>query len=137
MKKRIFLDTNIVIDYLANRQPFAEDAYQIFIQSEMPDIELCISALSFTTIYYVLRKECGHQQLLELLEKLRSLVIVLPTGNDVIKKALESKFSDFEDAVQYYTAIAGASDSIITRNVKDYTLSQIEVLTPAQFLKKS
>lgn len=134
--RKIFLDTNVVIDYLAERQPFSEDAYRIFIQSEKEDVEICISALSFTTIYYVLRKGNEPQQLLDLLEKLRSLVNVLPANNEIIKKALKSGFSDFEDAVQYYTALSGGSEVIITRNIKDYALSDIEVLTPAQYLSK-
>lgn len=131
---RVFLDTNIVIDYLSKREPFGEKACRIFLLSQETEVELCISALSFTTIYYVLRRECPHWKLLELLEDLRSLVTVLSTDNEIIEKAIKSDFSDFEDAVQYYTALSAGSNFIVTRNVKDYTAAKVAVLTPQEFL---
>lgn len=135
---KVFLDTNIVIDYLSKRKPFGENACLIFLlsQESESEMELCISALSFTTIYYVLRRECSHQRLLELLEDLRSLVTVLPTDDEIIGRAIKSDFSDFEDAVQYYTALSADSDFIITRNVKDYAMAKVPVLAPEDFLKR-
>lgn len=132
MKKRIFLDTNIIIDYLSGRKPFGENAYKIFLMHN--DAELCISALSFTTIYYVLRKGHDHRHLLDLLKDLMDIVYVLPVNSDIIENAVRSEFTDFEDAVQYFTALSASSDYIITRNVKDYSLSEIEVFSPDEFL---
>lgn len=132
---KIFLDTNIVIDYLSNREPFGKQAHQIFLMSENPEIELCMSALSFTTIYYILRKECPHRQLLELLEGLRSLTTVVLTDTGIIGQAIKSDFADFEDAVQYYTAVSVNSDCIITRNTRDYVCAEIPVMNPTDFLE--
>lgn len=135
MKPRIFLDTNVVIDYLAARAPFGEAAYQIFLKNH--NFDLCISALSFTTVYYVLRKECGHEKLLDIINKLLTIVTILPVDSDIVKNAAKSEFADFEDAVQYFTARAANSDYIITRNVKDYKLSEINIMTPMEFLQKT
>lgn len=132
MKGRLFLDTNIVIDYLSKREPFGEEAYALF--QSRKEWQLCVSALSFTTIYYVLRKGKDHQSLLVLLGGLCQLVEILPTDDRTIVGAISSGFSDFEDAVQYYTALSSQVDIIITRNVKDYICSSIPVMTPTEFL---
>lgn len=134
MKRRIFLDTNIVIDYLAKRVPFAEDALSVFSLSPL-HTQLCISSLSFTTIYYVLRKNFEREQLLDMLETLYSLVEILPTDESAIFLSIRSQFHDFEDAVQYYTALAGNVDVIVSRNSKDYINSTIPVFTPSELLK--
>lgn len=133
MKQRIFLDTNIAIDYLAKRMPFGEYAMSIFSLSPYR-YQLCISALSFTTISYVLRKHFEQKQLIEMLDALQSLVEVLPVNDNIIIQAIHSQFQDFEDAVQYYTALAGKVDYIITRNPKDFKQSTIPVYTPSEFL---
>lgn len=134
MKRRIFLDTNIVIDYLSGRIPFGEAAMRIFSLSTQYN-QLCISALSFTTIYYVLRRYFEHHILLEKLNDLQLLVEVLPTDNRIISASIHSNFKDFEDGVQYYTALAGNASIIITRNPKDFANSVIPVYTPTEFLE--
>lgn len=134
MKRKIFLDTNIVIDYLANRVPFGEEALQIFSFSPRNN-QLCISALSFTTIFYVLRKHYEHGMLMDMLSSLEQLVEVLPTDEAVIALALRSEFTDFEDAVQYYTALAGNVSVIITRNPRDFRKSMLPIYTPSEFLQ--
>lgn len=133
MKRRIFLDTNIVIDYLSKREPYAADALAVFSLSPRQN-QLCISALSFTTIFYVLRKHFEREMLLNMLEDLHSLIEVLPTDENIISLAIHSNFHDFEDAVQYYTALAGNSDVIVTRNPKDFTKSIIPIYTPSELL---
>lgn len=94
--------------------------------------ELCVSALSFTIIYYVLKKQYGHGRLLELLRDLHSLLTVGEVDARVLQQALSSGFADFEDAVQCYTAMACGADLIVTRNVKDFGHSPLLVRTPAE-----
>lgn len=130
---RLFLDTNVVIDYLAKRQPFAADACRIMTVSYGQNWELCISSLSFTTIYYVLRKQYAHKELLSLLADINKAFTVLAVDGNIIEQALDSAFLDFEDAVQYYTAKESNADVVITRNVKDYVNSAILVKTPTEF----
>ena len=129
---KLFLDTNVVIDYLAKRQPFAEDASQMIMLCLQKNYELCVSALSFTIIYYVLKKQYGHERLLELLRDLHSLLTVGEVDGNVLQQALVSDFTDFEDAVQCYTAMASGADLIVTRNVRDFSHSPLLVRTPAE-----
>ena len=129
---KLFLDTNVVIDYLAKRQPFAEDASRMIMLCLQKKYELCISALSFTIIYYVLKKQYGHGRLLELLRDLHSLLTVGEVDGNVLQQALVSDFTDFEDAVQCYTAMASGADLIVTRNVRDFSHSPLLVRTPAE-----
>ncbi len=136
--KKVFIDTNVLIDYLAKRTPFYEEAKRIFLLCKEGKVELYISALSFTTIYYVLRKQyASSEQLLSLLKDLRLLVHVASTNDDVIGLALNSTFSDFEDAVQHYTAKSVHVQCIVTRNVKDYKEAEMPVFTPNEFLQFS
>lgn len=134
MKRRIFLDTNIIIDYLSNRIPFGEAAKQVFTISPRNN-QLCISVLSFTTIYYVLRKYFEHSELLQMLADLQQIVEVVPTDETIVSLAIHSEFKDFEDAVQYYTALAANVSVIVTRNPKDFVHSTIPVYTPTEFLQ--
>ncbi len=129
---KLFLDTNVVIDYLAKRQPFAEDANRMITWCLQKKYELCLSALSFTIIYYVLKRQYGHDRLVALLSDLLSLMTVGEVDDDVLQHALASEFTDFEDAVQCYAAIACGADVIVTRNVKDFGHSPLLVRTPAE-----
>lgn len=129
----LFLDTNVVIDYLAKRESFAEDIYRLIMACSSRDWQLSISALSFTTIYYVLHKQCEHKQLLDLLSDVRKAFCVCDVDGEIIKHALHSDFHDFEDAVQCFTAQKADADVIITRNVKDFVSSPILVKTPKEF----
>ena len=129
---KLFLDTNVVIDYLAKRQPFAEDVCQMIVMCCQRKYELCISALSFTIIYYVLKRQYGHEQLLTLLSGIEELLTICAVDCRTIEQALNSDFKDFEDAVQCYTALACGADVIVTRNVKDFTQSPLLVKTPVE-----
>ena len=129
----LFLDTNVVIDYLAKREPFAEDICRLIVASSCSDWQLSISALSFTTIYYVLRKQYPRERLMELLSDISEAFYVCEVDGVVVDKALHSEFHDFEDAVQCYTAQKSKADVIITRNVKDFGASPILVKTPKEF----
>lgn len=130
---KVFLDTNVVIDYLAKREPFFEDAERIFLLAENPAYELCISALSFTNIAYILRKHTSSIQLLGLIESLLELMTVLPTDRDVIEEALHAGFSDFEDAVQHFTAKRYGADAIITRDKTGFAQSALPVFHPSEW----
>jgi predicted nucleic acid-binding protein len=132
---KIFLDTDVALDHLADRQPFAEYAHRLFAVAEKGEITLCLSALSFSNLYYILRKLVGHGEALALLGKLKQLVRVSAVGEAEIQSALANSFKDFEDAIQHFTAKAeGDVSAIITRNKADYVGSEIPVLSPDEFL---
>ncbi|GHV67193.1 PIN domain-containing protein [Bacteroidia bacterium] len=134
--KEIFLDTNVVLDYLTKREPFAKPALALFSLAESNHFKINISAISHTTIYYILRKVNSHQEIIENLTVLSDLCCVLPVDKMVLDQAMRSGFMDFEDAVQYYSALQNPiCDVVITRNVKDFRSAKIAVMTPDEFLK--
>ena len=134
---KIFLDTDVALDHLADRQPFAEYAHRLFGLAETGELTICVSSLSFSNLYYILRKLKGHTDALALLGKLKLLVRVSAVSNEEIQSALSSNFNDFEDAIQHFAAKAEESISaIVTRNKTDYSASELPVLSPDEFLTK-
>lgn len=136
MASKVFVDTDVILDYLTDRSPFAHYSSMIFDLHERKEINIHISALSVNNIFYIARKIIGEEKALILLSKLIEDIEIIGTTKAEIRKALHSDFKDFEDAIQYSTAltISGMS-SIITRDIKDYRKSIIAVFTPEIFIK--
>jgi predicted nucleic acid-binding protein len=133
--KNLFIDTNVTIDVLANRKPFSDAAAKLFDLADKGKVNLMISALSYSNIYYIIRKTCSHKETISLLKDLESLTVTLDVTNEIISTSLTSDFKDFEDSIQYHTALANKKISIlVTRNVKDYKGSKLTVLTPEEVL---
>jgi len=136
-KGKIFLDTDVALDHLADRQPFAEYAHRILALGETGELTVCVSSLSFSNLYYVLRKLKGHADAVALLGKLKLLVRVSAVSESEIQAALASSFKDFEDAIQHFAAkTEGGIGAIVTRNKPDYSVSEIPVLSPEEFLTR-
>ena len=134
--KHYFVDTNVVIDMLADREGYADADCELFDAAGRGEVHLSICALSYSTIYYILRKYAGKENAISSLRDLTDYVSILPVDAEVIRKALYSEFSDYEDAIQHYAALQDASvEGIITRNIKDYRYSDIPVLLPTEFHK--
>jgi predicted nucleic acid-binding protein len=134
---KIFLDTNVALDHLADRQPFAEFAHRLFALAETGELAVCLSSLSFSDLYYILRKLKGHDEALALLRKLKRLVGVAGVAEAEVQSALSSNFEDFEDAIQHFAAKAeGGVSAIVTRNRADFGGSEIPVWSPEEFLAK-
>ena len=116
-KDKIFLDTDVVLDHLADRQPFAEYAHRIFALAETGGLAACVPSLLFSNLYYILRKLKGHADALALLAKLKLLVRVSTVNESEIQSALSSDFKDFQDAIQHFAAKSeGGISAIVTRN---------------------
>lgn len=133
--KSIFLDTNIVLDLLAHRMPYYTAAAKIFSLADKKEIKLSISALCLADTNYILSKQHPEMEVRKILRKFKVLVNVLPLDEKTIDLALNSEFRDFEDAIQYFTAIENDQDLIITRNLPDFKESKIPVLTAGEFIK--
>lgn len=134
--KRVFLDTNVIIDFLADRQPFAEHAAYLFELSQRNKVSLFVAAISINNTYYILRQVASHKKAIKLLSQLQEFVTVYQTDNDIISAALKSDFTDFEDAIQYFTALKiGKIDIISTSNSKDFKRSELPVLSPETTVK--
>lgn len=129
--RRLFLDTNVVLDLLLERPLFVEAATQLVAEREARGIELLVSSLSFTNIHYLMRRQQRtDQQALGALNNLASFVQIAPVGEAIIKQALASGRPDFEDAVQLYAALAAGADAIVTRDPAGFRSSPLLVLDP-------
>ena len=132
----VFVDTNVIIDFLADRKPFSDGAAQLFQLAKNKEIKLYIAAISVNNTYYILRKVCLHSKSLELIGSIDDLVEIIPLTQNVIRKAIKSGFKDFEDALQYYSALnVNKVDVIVTRNAKDFKKSEVPVLDPDALVK--
>lgn len=135
--KNLFLDTNIVIDLLAKREPFYQSAARLFSLADKMKLQLCVSALTFANTNYILLKERKPEEAKLILRKLKLLVRVISLDDKTIGLSLnDSDFKDYEDALQYYSALETGVDMFITRNLKDFQKSKIPVLTAEQYLQR-
>lgn len=133
--RKAFLDTNIVLDLLLRRQPFYGDAMKLFSLADLGVIQLQVSSLTILNAHYILTKIIGNDAAKTEVRRFSILVLQLPLNDKIIELALnDSKFGDFEDGVQYYTAIESKADVIITRDLKDFGSSKIPVMTAQDFL---
>jgi|SRR5690554_3202640 len=135
MVSKLFIDSDVIIDFFTDRKPFASAASELFELSELGKIDLYMSAVSLNNVYYIVKKFLGHKKAIEIVEELMDMIYVLGTSQSEIKHALKTGFSDFEDAIQYSTALTVKGiEAIITRNIKDYRNSDIAVYTPETYL---
>ena len=134
MRKKIFLDTNVVIDLLGEREPFYNSAAKIATLADKGKIQLIVSALTYSTVYYLLTKFEDKEVVKEKIRKFKVIAETSDLTDKVIEKGLASKFSDFEDALQYNCALEMDCLILITRNGKDFKESVIPVLTPDEYL---
>jgi predicted nucleic acid-binding protein len=132
---KIFIDTDVILDFMIAREPFAIDAAGIFTLAEKKDISACTTGLVFSNAYYILRKLGTHNKVIEKLSQLSKIVDIIGLPKVAVLQALASGFGDFEDALQHYAALTEKVKVIVTRNTKDYKHSQLAVLTPDQYLK--
>jgi len=131
---KIFVDTNIVLDLLAKRKEFYKEAQEIFTLSDQKKINLYVSSLTFANVHYILSQRLKNENTRKALRKFKVLVNILPMNDKIIDLSLNSDFKDFEDAIQYYTALENKLDLILTRNLKDFKLSKIPVMTAKNYL---
>lgn len=132
----LFIDTDVIIDFIVDRQPFSEEAARVFTLVDQKKVKGYTSALCYSNLYYVLSRYAPHKKVISILNELSELLGILKVDQGIIKASLVSGFKDFEDAIQYYTAQEYKKiDVIITRNIKDYKKSSLPVMTPETFMK--
>jgi len=132
----IFIDTDVIIDFLIDRKPYSREAAIIFTLIEQRKLKGYVSSLTFSNLYYVLRKVESHNKVITKLESISRLLTILKVDQQTIKDAISSGFTDFEDGIQYICARDHKKiDVLITRNIKDYKGSEIPVMTPVDYLK--
>jgi len=134
--KKIFVDTNIVLDLLLKRGNFYISAAQLFSIADKGEITIYVSSLSFANIFYLLEKMNDTASARLALKTTEALVEILDLNGKIVKLSLNDEtFKDFEDGLQYYTALNNDMDIIITRNLKDFKASKLPVMTAEAFLK--
>lgn len=133
---KIFLDCDVLLDLLLDREPFMDDIAEIIEESLSEKVTLCVSPISITNIYYIISKIENQRKADSQIKKILEIVKVEYVDNAIITKAANSRFKDFEDAVQNYCAEAADHKIIVTRNTKDYKESNMSILTPKEYLAK-
>lgn len=136
MEYKLFVDSDVVIDFFTDREPHANPASELFELNEQENVKLYLSAISINNIYCITRRFLGHKKTLEVVEMLTEMTEIIGTTKKEIIQALKNDFTDYEDSVQYSSALTIKDlDAIITRNIKGYRNSSIAVMTPLNFLK--
>lgn len=135
--KKLLVDTNIILDLLAKRKEFYESSAQLFSLADQKEVELYVCSLSFANAHYILSRQLTEEKVREILRKLKVLVNIIALDSKTLDKSLNSDFKDFEDALQYYSAVECNVDIIITRNLKDFKKSNLPVMTASQFIEIS
>ena len=135
---RLLIDTNIVIDLLSRREEFYQEAATLFSLADKNILTLTVSSLTFANINYILTKLKSEKEARIILRKFKVLVETLSLDDKITELALsDTRFLDFEDGLQYYSAIENQIDIIITRNKKDFKTSKIPVMTTKEYLAKN
>lgn len=133
----VLVDTNIVIDLLAKRADFYEEAAELFSLSDRKELKLAISSFTFANTNYVLARQKSPKEAREILRKFKVLVEIINLDDKIIELALSDEaFTDFEDGLQYYSALENNIDVILTRNKKDFKNSKIPILTAKEYLAR-
>jgi len=133
--EKVFVDSDIVLDLLSGRQPHYNYAAELFSLADENSIKLYVSSLTFANVNYILSKQVSPGQARKMLLKFKTLINVLSVNDKIIELALASDFNDFEDAIQYNTAIENGITTLLTRNLKDFKKAEITIFTAQQFLK--
>ena len=135
MNKTVFIDSDVILDVLCKRNPFYQYAAELLTLGDKGKTTLITTPVVIANVFYILRKILGPQKAKELLRKLRILIQIVPMNEKIVDLALNSKFSDFEDELQYFTARENNIKIIVTRNIKDYKERDLVVQTAEQYLK--
>ncbi len=132
----ILIDTDVILDLFFDRKPFSDYAANVISLCESKTIQGFVTPVILSNVYYLLRRNSNHEKVIEKLNLLLSITEILIIDRNVIVQAINSKFADFEDALQNYAAEdEGNIDTILTRNIKDFKNSNLGVLTPEEYLR--
>ncbi|RZK35840.1 MAG: PIN domain-containing protein [Hymenobacter sp.] len=137
MVRHYFIDTNVLLDFVLLRDGFGSAAQQLFEASAANRVTLYASGLSFSHIYYTMRKTNSAPERRAALQELADLVDIIPVGRSIIEAALTLGFADFEDGLQYCAArTVPAIEALVTRDPKGFAAGALPVLTPPEALAR-
>lgn len=133
--EKVFVDTDIALDLLSERNPHYLPAAELFSLADRKKIRIYVSPITFANLNYLLTRQYSSLKARKELLKFKTLVTVLANDDKTIELALASDFKDFEDGIQYFTAIENDMKILLTRNLKDYKAADIPVMTAEQYLR--
>jgi predicted nucleic acid-binding protein len=133
---KAFIDTNILLDVLTGREPFYENSAIIWSLVEKELVKGHISAISVNNVYYIVKKQKGQSEAEKVVDKILKDFKVIPLTYEILKLARTIKEKDFEDIIQYFSALQTGCDFIITRNKKDFPKKRLEIVDPVEFIEK-
>jgi predicted nucleic acid-binding protein len=134
MRKKIYIDTNVMLDLLGEREEFYLDVAKLASLSDQKKILLISSPISYATVNYFLSKFENSNVAREKLRKFKLVSEVCKIDESIVEKSLNSNFSDFEDALHYFNAIEAKCEVIITRNPKDFKNATLPIMSPKEFI---
>jgi predicted nucleic acid-binding protein len=130
----LFLDTNVILDNLLERQPFEEEANRFFVEAEFGKLQLFTSSLTLCNIAYIVRKIKSAEDVPLIIRDLMDIFTIIPVDVLVLRNAVSSHYKDFEDAVQYHTALSHLRlTHFITRNKKDFKETHLPIVNPSEY----
>jgi predicted nucleic acid-binding protein len=135
MNKKVFVDTDIVIDLLTKREPFYQSSAKVFSLAADKKIDLFISPVLISNLFYILRKILGREEAINAIRKLRILVGIVTIDEEIVDLVLSSKFKDIEDGFQYYGALQEKIGILLTRNTKDFVGKEISIMNCEEFIE--
>ncbi len=131
---RVLVDTNVLLDVLGRREPHWPAASRVWTLAETGRLQAGISAISYNNVYYIVRRWSGRERAEEALRLLRDVFDTVDLTQKVLIQAMDADFPDFEDAIQYFSAVHARADFIITRNAQDFPRAGPTVIPPGEWL---
>ena len=131
---RILVDTNVLLDVLGRREPFYAAAAEIWSLAERGEVRAVVSAISFNNVYYVVGRSEGRAKAAKAMRLIRDVFESVPPDGQIINQAIDAGMDDFEDAVQFHSAIRAKAVYLVTRNPDHFPKSELPILTPEEFL---
>jgi len=131
---KVFVDTNVLLDVLARREPFYVAAAQVWSLAERGEVQAFVSAISFNNVYYIVRKAENKRKADQALRLIRDVFHVVAPDSQIINQAIDAGLTDFEDAVQFHSAVRARAVHLVTRNPHDFPKSDLSILTRDEFL---
>jgi predicted nucleic acid-binding protein len=132
--KKVFIDTNVLMDVLTQREPFYMASAMVWSMAEKGTVCGLISVISFNNIYYIVRKQKNLRTAERLLINLRDTFVPIALNEQILNQAIDAGFSDFEDAIQYFSAVQSDADYLVSRNPKHFKKVDLPILTPDEFI---
>jgi len=134
MSDHLFFDTNVLLDHLLDREPFVDDATELWSMAERREVIGCISAISFNFVYYIVRHRADERAAWRAIKGLRDVFEIIEVDAQIINQAIDSDFGDFEDALQHACALRAGAVHLVTRDLRGFRRSEVPVVAPDAYL---